>query len=104
MREVNVQLHFGETPVDVGTLVERERQIHWSWDAAFLAGPHTISPYALPKQPGLHTHRSKSGVPIPGVFSDSRPDGWGLKLLHTAFAASGGQVRATRRRHRVRPT
>jgi len=49
-----------------------------------------ISPLRLPRsRSGLIEHRCTLGAPIPGVFNDARPEGWGLKLLHRAFQARG---------------
>ncbi len=86
MRELRVSLHLDE-PVFVGILAERDGQVYWEYDAEFQRSGRSISPYLLPPSAGLHRHVAKPGVPLPGVFSDSRPDGWGLKLLHRSFAA-----------------
>ncbi|TNE87276.1 MAG: type II toxin-antitoxin system HipA family toxin [Deltaproteobacteria bacterium] len=89
MRELRVSLQFAD-PVDVGVLVEDEQgRIYFEFAQSFLDSGHAISPYTLPARPGLHAHQPKPGVPLPGVFSDSRPDGWGLRLLHRRFANAG---------------
>jgi serine/threonine-protein kinase HipA len=89
LRELRVSLHVGASPVVVGTLAEDDGAVYFEYDAEFLGSGLSLSPYALPVRAGLQRHRRKPGVPIPGVFSDSRPDGWGLRLLHHAFAAAG---------------
>ena len=87
MRELRVSLRFAPDDVrPVGTLAEDGRRLWFE----FADDPPDISPYALPPAPGtLVEHRPKSGVPIPGVFADARPDGWGLKLLHRTFQRAG---------------
>ena len=93
MRELRVTLHL-EEELPVGTLVEDGGAVYFEYDAHFLSSGQNISPYALPARPGLLRHAREPGVPLPGVFSDSRPDGWGLTLLHRAFATAG-QARAS---------
>ncbi|MCB9746040.1 MAG: type II toxin-antitoxin system HipA family toxin [Alphaproteobacteria bacterium] len=91
MRELRVGLSFfkGER-LEVGTLVERGRQVWFQFDPTFADGGLEISPLRLPLSiRELHAHPPKPGVPIPGVFNDARPDGWGLKLLHRAFQRNG---------------
>ena len=87
MKELRVSLRFAPDDVrPVGTLAEDGRRLWFE----FATDPPDISPYALPPAPGaLIEHRPKPGVPIPGVFADARPDGWGLKLLHRAFQRAG---------------
>ncbi|MCA9569908.1 MAG: HipA N-terminal domain-containing protein, partial [Myxococcales bacterium] len=87
-RELRVSMHL-DASTEVGTLVERDGAVLFELDGAFLASGLSLSPYTIPLRPGLQRHRTKPGVPIPGVFGDSRPDGWGLRLLHRAFAAGG---------------
>ncbi len=87
MKELRVSLRFAPDDVrPVGTLAEDGRRLWFE----FAADPPDVSPYALALAPGaLVEHRPKPGVPIPGVFADARPDGWGLKLLHRAFQRAG---------------
>lgn len=91
MRELRVLLRFSEQDVrPVGTLAEERRRVWFEYDVGFAGGRVEISPLRLPlSRAGLTEHRDKPGVPIPGVFNDARPDGWGLKLLHRAFQARG---------------
>lgn len=90
MRELRVSLDFGpDDRREVGVLAEDGRRI-WFEFADAGAEPLDVSPYALPRAAGpLIEHRPKPGVPIPGVFADARPDGWGLKLLHRVFQRAG---------------
>lgn len=87
MRELRVRLRFAPDDVrDVGTLAQDGRRVWFEYDAA---DGLPIAPLGLPRGQGLIEHTPKGGVPIPGVFSDARPDGWGLKLLHRAFQGAG---------------
>lgn len=91
MRELRVLLQFARDDVrDVGVLAEHHGQVWFEYDPTFAAGGLEISPIRLPlSRSGLVEHRGTPGAPIPGVFNDARPEGWGLKLLHRAFQARG---------------
>lgn len=91
MRELRVLLRFTEADVlRVGTLVEDGPHVWFEYDVGFAAHNIEISPLRLPlARSGLIEHRVTPGAPIPGVFNDARPEGWGLKLLHRAFQARG---------------
>ncbi len=91
MRELRVHLRFSEAEVhSVGTLADDGHRVWFEYDPAFAAGRMEISPLRLPlTRSGLIEHRVTAGAPIPGVFNDARPEGWGLKLLHRAFQRKG---------------
>jgi serine/threonine-protein kinase HipA len=91
VRELRVLLRFSEATVrPVGTLAEDGHRVWFEYEPAFSAGGLEISPLRLPlAKSGLIEHRITPGAPIPGVFNDARPEGWGLKLLHRAFQAKG---------------
>jgi serine/threonine-protein kinase HipA len=91
LKELQVRLHFSASDLrDVGTLAEDGQRVWFEYDPAFAAGGVEISPLRLPlSQRGLIEHPVRPGVPIPGVFNDARPEGWGLKLLHRAFQERG---------------
>lgn len=77
----------------VGTLAEDDHDVWFQYDEAFRASGSEISPIRPPlSRSGILRHEVKAGVPIPGVFNDARPDGWGLKLLHRTFQAKGRAV------------
>lgn len=40
-----------------------------------------VSPFKLPVQSGLIQDREREFGPLPGVFDDSMPDGWGRLLM-----------------------
>lgn len=91
MRELKVSLRFSpEDTREVGVLAEDGRRVWFEFSPGFAAGGLEISPLRLPlARTGLIEHRVSAGAPIPGVFNDARPDGWGLKLLHRAFQGRG---------------
>lgn len=91
MRELRVALRFDlQTELPVGTLAELHGQVYFEFDSSFRLSGLELSPLRLPlSTPGMHEHRQKRGVPLPGVFNDARPDGWGLRLLHRAFQSRG---------------
>lgn len=90
MRELTVRLQ--RTPGDtlsVGRLAEQDHRIYFEYDDAFLDTGIELSPFKLPTQPGLIEHRDLSFGPLPGVFDDSLPDGWGLLLMDRHFRRQG---------------
>jgi serine/threonine-protein kinase HipA len=90
MRQLNVKLQ--RRPGDallVGTLAEQERRIYFEYDAAFLQTGLELSPFKLPARPGLIEHTDRTFGPLPGVFDDSLPDGWGLLLMDRHFRRRG---------------
>lgn len=90
MRQLTVTLR--RTPDDlltVGTLAEQGRRIYFEYDAAFLDRGLELSPFKLPTSPGLIEHADLAFGPLPGVFDDSLPDGWGLLLMERHFRRRG---------------
>ena len=90
LRQVTVRLRFASDDVrEVGQLAERGREVWFEYAPSFIAGGLELSPLKLPLRAGLVQHTISAGAPIPGVFNDARPDGWGLKLLHRSFQTRG---------------
>jgi len=90
VRELTVKLK--RTPGDaltVGRLAEQDRRIYFEYDDAFLDTGIELSPFKLPAQPGLIEHTDHAFGPLPGVFDDSLPDGWGLLLMDRHFRRQG---------------
>jgi len=73
----------------VGTLAEQDRRIYFEYDSAFLDTGLNLSPFKLPLRPGLIEHTDHSFGPLPGLFDDSLPDGWGLLLMDRQFRRQG---------------
>lgn len=75
--------------VRVGRLAMRGRQVLFEFDRAFLADGLDISPFRLPRQPGVLQAGDPAFESLPGVFNDSLPDGWGRLLLDRAARRAG---------------
>lgn len=73
----------------VGRLALHARRTYFEYDPAFLETRLEISPFKLPAGPGLVEHRDLEFGPLPGVFEDSLPDGWGLILMNRALRKVG---------------
>lgn len=86
---VEVRLHDRPVSRVVGTLLDVGTGPHFRYDPAFLGEGIELSPFHLkgdtrvfsPTEPGLHR--------LPGLFYDTLPDGWGLRLLHQAMKDAG---------------
>jgi serine/threonine-protein kinase HipA len=73
----------------VGTLAEDRGRVYFEYAADFLATGLNLSPLRLPVEPGLFEHRDRQFGPLPGLFDDSLPDGWGLLLTDRHFRSLG---------------
>ena len=94
MKKLEVRLtHAPDEIQPVGILAEESRRIYFEYDGAFLADGVSPSPFKLPfklpLEPGLHEHTDRAFGPLPGVFEDSLPDGWGLLLMDRHFRKRG---------------
>lgn len=87
-----LDVHFTRSPGDsqhVGTLAEDRGRVYFEYATDFLATGLDLSPFRLPFEPGLFEHRDCEFGPLPGVFDDSLPDGWGLLLMDRHFRSLG---------------
>jgi len=73
----------------VGLLAEQNHRVYFEYDAAFLAKGVSLSPFKLPLESGLLEHTDRRFGPLPGLFDDSLPDGWGLLLMDRHFRRVG---------------
>ena len=69
----------------VGTLAEKGGRIFFEYDPECLSRGRSLSPFRLPFEPSLFEHKDLSFGPLPGLFDDSLPDGWGLLLMDRHF-------------------
>ena len=76
-------------PWPVGTLAEHGRRVYFEYDLSWLERGWELSPFTLKVQPGLIEHTGHSFGPLPGLFDDSLPDGWGLLLMDRYFRQVG---------------
>jgi len=90
MRKLEVR--FTRSPGDslpVGTLAEDHGRVYFEYSPDFLAAGLNLSPFRLPFEPGLFEHTNRDFGPLPGLFDDSLPDGWGLLLMDRHFRSRG---------------
>lgn len=69
----------------VGTLAEDRGRIYFEYEPEFLTTGLNLSPFRLPFEGGLFEHAAIDFGPLPGLFDDSLPDGWGLLLMDRHF-------------------
>lgn len=83
-----LEVRFTRAPDDqrvVGTLAEADRRVYFEYAAPYLETGHSLSPFKLTFAPGLQEHTDRRFGPLPGLFDDSLPDGWGLLLMDRHF-------------------
>ena len=90
MKKLTVRLHRSPgNVVDVGQLAEKNHRVYFEYDADFVRSGLELSPFRLPLRAGLIEHMDRAFGPLPGVFDDSLPDGWGLFLMDRMFRRRG---------------
>lgn len=90
MKKLDVR--FTRSPGDeiaVGTLAHSDHQIYFEYDDSFLDVGWSLSPWRLPPGPRLIQHTNREFGPLPGLFDDSLPDGWGLLLMDRHYRQHG---------------
>lgn len=93
MKKLNV--HFRRSPGDsilIGRLAEEQRRLYFEYAPEFLETGLNLSPLRLPFQAGLFEHTDYDFGPLPGLFDDSLPDGWGLLLMDRHFRSRGHEL------------
>ncbi len=85
----------------VGTLAEDRGHVYFEYDREYLADGWDLSPLSLPFAPGLFEHTDRQFGPLPGLFDDSLPDGWGLLLMDRHFRSLGMDPREVSPLHRL---
>jgi len=71
--------------INVGRIVYEKRIGLFEYDASFLALNLPLSPFNLPLVSGLQRGNATPFNGLQGVFSDSLPDGWGMRLMDRAI-------------------
>lgn len=90
MKKLDVR--FTRAPGDslpVGTLAQDRGRVYFEYAPAYLAAGCGLSPFRLPFEGGLFEHTDLAFGPLPGLFDDSLPDGWGLLLMDRHFRSLG---------------
>lgn len=88
-RLLEVRLADRPLPLRVGQLAQRNHDIFFEYDDAFLQSNLTLSPLGLPLRDGVHQESTQIFQGLHGLFQDSLPDGWGLRLMDREFARRG---------------
>lgn len=86
--EVLRRLGDGQS-VQVGTLAQNRQGVFFQYAAGYLQQHHSLSPFQLPFDNGLHKAPQRPHGGLHGVFADSLPDGWGLLLMDRVFRRHG---------------
>ncbi len=87
-----LEVRFSRAPGDatpVGTLAEQKKRVYFEYDEDWLGLGLELSPFHVPLRSGLIEHTDFSFGPLPGLFDDSLPDGWGLLLMDRHFRQEG---------------
>jgi serine/threonine-protein kinase HipA len=69
----------------VGTLAQDEGRVYFEYHPDYLRDGWSLSPFRLPFESRLFEHQDRAFGPLPGLFDDSLPDGWGLLLMDRYF-------------------
>lgn len=92
MKRLDVRLRFSaDEELPVGTLALRDRDVLFQYDARFLERGLDISPFHLPRKPGVQVHDGPGRLELFGVFEDALPDSWGRRILDTHFQRLHGR-------------
>lgn len=87
---VEVTLAQGDAaPVAIGTLLSRGRETWVEYARPVIDGVVRLTPLAPPPAPGVYAIPTGLENRLLGIFGDSLPDGWGLKVLHQRLTARG---------------
>lgn len=87
---VEVTLAQGDSPpLAIGTLLSRGRQVYVEYAPPVLDGTVRLTPLTAPPSPGVHLLPTGLDNSLLGIFGDSLPDGWGLKVMHQRLTARG---------------
>ena len=81
----------------VGQLAEKQGNIVFQYDAAWLRDGFDLAPGSMPFAEGAMSPSRTVFDGLHGVFNDSLPDGWGLLLMDRALKQHRGLDRAVDR-------
>ena len=89
MDQLEVYLHFTDTPIAVGQMVSDNGTIYFKYDDAFRKRGLEISPFKLKLSDTILTPETPIFEGLFGVSNDSLPDGWGRLLLDRTLLSKG---------------
>lgn len=87
-----LQVRFTRNPGEslcIGALAEDRGRVYFEYAPEFLPTGLNLSPFRLPFKGGLFEHADFDFGPLPGLFDDSLPDGWGRLLMDRHFRRLG---------------
>lgn len=91
--KLKVSLRFAPTCiVPMGTLIDRGRESLFEYCADFEARGLNPAPFRLPVGSGVRAYDFSGNMETFGVFEDSLPDGWGRRLVDSAFLKRRGRL------------
>ena len=73
----------------VGVLAEARGGIVFEYDPVFLRSGHELSPLELPLGPGIRQRDPSGSMRLLGLFEDSLPDAWGMRIMTEWFQKNG---------------
>ena len=88
-RVLEVRLADRPVPLVVGRLAQRGHDILFEYDDAFIPTGLVLSPLGLPLRAGVQQETTRIFHGLHGLFHDSLPDGWGLRLMDREFSRRG---------------
>ncbi|NEW79186.1 MAG: type II toxin-antitoxin system HipA family toxin [Gelidibacter sp.] len=86
---INVSIQFSGNEIEVGKLILDNRLVHFKYNDEFLALGLNLSPIKLNFNNSIQIANPDPFHGIFGVFDDSLPDGWGMRLLSRALEKQG---------------
>lgn len=88
-RVLDVRLADRSPALLVGRLAQRGRDILFEYDDEFLSSDLALSPLGAPLRAGVQQETTRIFDGLHGLFHDSCPDGWGLRLMDRELARQG---------------
>ena len=73
----------------VGELLAQDGIHYFSYDPDWLKAPLPLSPYQLPANPGVSSHRDGHFLTLPSLCHDSLPDRFGMMVLKKNLSEKG---------------
>lgn len=70
---------------EIGQLSEEKGRIFFAYTPNWVREGVELSPIHLPRRLGVHEHINPSFLNLPGLFLDSLPDTWGLRVIRQHF-------------------
>ena len=91
-----ISLDFENVKIQVGELVQHEKNYFFKFNTNFLDLNLDVSPFKMKRSSGLLQADYQPFDGIFGVFNDSLPDGWGRLLLDRTLLSKGKSLAKSR--------